>query len=46
MEDNLDPDGTKEHQESIVVLNSHTVVDPWAMVVESLNTLVADSTVS
>ena len=44
MERNLDPDGKQEHEESIVVLNTHTIINPRAMVIEPFNTLVANRT--
>jgi len=45
-EHNLYPDGEQEEQECVVILNSYTIIDPWAMMVESLNALVADCTMS
>ena len=46
MEDNLGPNREQKHQEGIMVFDSDTVVDPWAMMVKSFNTDVADSTMS
>ena len=43
---NFDPDGKQEEQECVVVLDSDAVVDPWAVMVKSLNALVADCTMS
>ena len=45
-EDNFNPDGKQEEQECVVVLNSHAVVNPRAVMVESLDALVADCTMS
>lgn len=46
MEQNFEPDSDDEQQEGVMVLDAHAVVDPGAMVVESLNALVADGAVS
>ena len=46
MENDFEPNGEKEEEESIVVTYSYTIVDPRAMVVESLNTLVASVAVT
>lgn len=43
-EHNLDPNGKQEKQERVVIFDSDAVVDPWAMMVESLDALVADCT--
>jgi len=45
-EHNLYPDGEQEEQECVVILNSYTIINPWTMVVKSLNTLVADGAMS
>ena len=39
---NFYPNGDNKHHESVVVFNSNTVVDPWAMMVKPLYTVVAD----
>jgi len=39
-EHNFNPDGKQEEQECVVILNSYTIINPWTMVVKSLNTLV------
>lgn len=43
MEQNLGPDTQQKQQESVVVFDSHAVVDPRAMMVKSLHTTVTDS---
>jgi len=45
-EDNFNPDGKQEEQECVVVLNSDAVVDPRAVMIESLDASVADGTMS
>jgi len=40
MEHNFEPDGKQEEQESIMITNANTIIDPWAVMVKSLNTLI------
>jgi len=40
----LDPNWKQKHHKCIVILDANTIVDPGAMVVESLNATVANST--
>ena len=46
MENDFEPNGEKEEEESIVVTYSYTIVDPRAMVVKSFHALVAYCTVA
>jgi len=46
VENNLSPDGEQEHQESIVVFDPDTVVDPGAVMIEPFNTTVTDGTMT
>lgn len=45
MNDDLDPNGKEEHHEGVVVLDTDAIVNPWAVVVESLDALVANGAV-
>lgn len=40
------PNGGEEHEEHVVVANTHTVVQPLAVVIKSVNAFVADVAVS
>jgi hypothetical protein len=42
----LGPNGDNEEHERIVVLYSNTIIDPRAMMVESLNAMIADGAVT
>ena len=46
MEYDLEPYGKEEHQECIVIANTDTVIDPGAVVIKSLHTLVANGAMS
>lgn len=46
MNDYLDPNGEEEDHESVVVLDSYTIVNPWTVMVESLHALVANGAVA
>jgi len=46
MNDDFDPNCHDKHHEGIMVLDADTVVDPWAVMVESLDTSVADGTMT
>ena len=46
MEYDLEPNGKEEHQECIMIANADTVIDPGAVVVKSLHTLVANGAMS
>jgi hypothetical protein len=41
MEHNFEPDTEQEEKEIVVIFNSHTIVDPWAVMIEPFDTLVA-----
>jgi hypothetical protein len=45
-EHNFNPDGKQEEQKCVVILNPYTIINPWTMMVKSLNTLVTDSAMS
>jgi hypothetical protein len=40
MKVNFEPDGKQENQESIMISNPYTIINPWTMMVEPLNTLI------
>ena len=46
MKYNLEPYGKEEYQECIMIADADTVIDPRAMMVESLHALVADGAMS
>ena len=46
VEQDLEPYAEQEQHEGVMVLDPNAVVDPWAVMVEPLNTLVADGTMS
>ena len=45
VEHDLDPNRYQKHHESVVVPDTDTVVDPWAVMVEAFHTSVADGAV-
>lgn len=46
MECDLAPDGHQEHEEGVMVFDSYAVINPRTMVIKSLDTTVADGTMS
>ena len=42
MDDDFDPDGHDEEHEGIVVFDADAVVDPGAVMIKSLNTLITN----
>ena len=41
MEHDFEPDADQEKEEIVVIFDSNTIVDPWAVMVESFDALVA-----
>jgi len=41
MEHDFEPDTEQEEEEIVVIFDSNTIVDPWAVMIESFDTLVA-----
>ena len=46
MENDLEPYGKEEHQECVMISYSNTVINPGAVVIKSLHTLVTNGAMS